>query len=127
MIIVGVALALQIRNIQTAFRDSFAMGVCVYVWAVVKIITQGLVIFIPYNYQVYYGLKCFGELITCWHTAHLFLWPKYEIIRAGKGNEEPVITQTSGTHGYSSTAQGKNSMGTRSYEEEHSQNDKSVR
>ena len=105
MVIVGVALAIQIRNIQTAFRDSFSMGVCVYVWAFIKILTEGFLIFIPYDYNVFFGLKAFGELITCWHTAHLFLFPKYQLIRDGKGNEEPQF-RTGQSHGYSSATGG---------------------
>ncbi|KAJ3106257.1 hypothetical protein HDU97_006708 [Phlyctochytrium planicorne] len=89
MVIIGIAMALQIRNVPSAFNESFHLGMAIYIWAFIKILNEVFLLFLPFNYQIAFGLKAFGEIIPSLHTGSMFLWPKYQMIAAGKGNEIP--------------------------------------
>ncbi|KAI8836614.1 7 transmembrane sweet-taste receptor of 3 GCPR-domain-containing protein [Chytridium lagenaria] len=91
MVVMGIILALQIRDVPTAFDESFQLGMAIYLWAFVKILSEIFLVFLPFNYQTTFALKAFGELIPSLHTGTTFLWPQFMAIYSGKGNELPAM------------------------------------
>ncbi|KAJ3106256.1 hypothetical protein HDU97_006707 [Phlyctochytrium planicorne] len=103
MVIIGIGLSLQIRDVPSAFNESFHFGMAIYIWAFIKILNEVFLLFLPFNYQMYYAMKAVGELIPSIHTALMFLYPKVVAImqscvlnpKKGKGNEHVKTGQTS--------------------------------
>ncbi|KAJ3207669.1 hypothetical protein HDU67_007338 [Dinochytrium kinnereticum] len=94
MVIIGIALALQIRNVPSSFNESFELGMAIYTWAFLKVLTEVFLLFLPFDYQVNFALKAFGEIIPSLHSSITFLWTPYKAIAAGKGNELPRAVMT---------------------------------
>ncbi|KAJ3207668.1 hypothetical protein HDU67_007337 [Dinochytrium kinnereticum] len=80
MVVIGIALALQVRDVPSAFNESFDLGVAIYIWAFFKILTEVFLLFMPYDFQVSFALKAFGEIIPSLHSSITFLWPQYKAI-----------------------------------------------
>ncbi|KAJ3317718.1 hypothetical protein HDU76_001073 [Blyttiomyces sp. JEL0837] len=95
MVVVGISLSLQVREVHSVFNESFHLGMAIYVWAFVKIINEVFLLFIPFDYQIEFGMKAVGEIIPSLHTVVMFLYPKFIAVSQGKGDEMPVGSQSS--------------------------------
>jgi len=85
-LIVGVGLGFQIRDVKTEGDEAFAISSCIYMWVFFKLLSEGLMRLVPYNYLAYFGVRAFSELIIAYHAAHLYVWPCVKIIRGDAPN-----------------------------------------
>ncbi|KAI8834850.1 periplasmic binding protein domain-containing protein [Chytridium lagenaria] len=113
MIIVGIAMALQVREVPSAYNESFHFGMAIYIWAFVKIINEVFLLFLPFNYQMYFAMKAGGQFIPNVHTAFMFIYPKYLAISQGKGNERIRIVFSSQDSSSMSSSQTQSTTTTR--------------
>ncbi|KAJ3101170.1 hypothetical protein HDU96_010091 [Phlyctochytrium bullatum] len=110
MVVIGIAMALQIRDVPSAFNESFHLGMAIYIWAFIKILNEVFLLFLPFNYNMYFAMKAAGEIIPSLHTALMFLWPKFVAVWQGKGNEHVKTGATSYETSQTNTRGGSRSM-----------------
>jgi ABC-type branched-subunit amino acid transport system substrate-binding protein len=63
--IVGCMLAIQIRNVQLPFNESFQMGIAVYTWAFTKIVLEVIKYFAPYDHELFFVMEAWGIFDLC--------------------------------------------------------------
>jgi hypothetical protein len=60
--IIGCVLAVQIRNVNLPFNESFHMGSAVYSWTFTKIVLEVVKQFAPYNHEIYFLMDTWGRI-----------------------------------------------------------------